>query len=288
MERHPPLTGLDHASMEAAVRASFRGLYGREPTGVPGSGVDDVNYWIAVSDHYGEFSDHVERAGWSRYWEVKLSGRDSADPALGDVPARFQPGTPTLMPTFPAPGRQIIQALYNANRELAAGTTEQQQLLTRLIAEQFAFEFGPQWGCKAAGPFRPQGPSELAFNAPPLYIWRWSDGDGHVTSVPGAPLPEPLLEPLDQTAGQVFLPVDPIDHLQVSDTRPPPRPDLPPAPVDLSPILARLDLLDQRIAMLSDHVVSVDRMADEALHRPLPRYVCKYGPFTLVSKPEGS
>jgi hypothetical protein len=190
------------------------------------------------------------------------------------------------MPDFPAAGRQIIQALYNAHRDLAAGTTEQQQLLTRLIAEQFAFEFGPQWGCKAAGPGRPQGPSELAFNAPPLYIWRWSDGDGHVTRVPGAPLPDPLLEPLDQTAGQVFLPVDAIDHLQVSDTRPPLRPL--PAPMDLEPILARLDRLEQRVATLSDHVVSVDRIADEALHRPFPRYVGTWGPFTLVSKPEGS
>jgi hypothetical protein len=207
----------------------------------------------------------------------------------GEAPTRHDGPSRTLMPDFPARGRQIIQALYDANRGLAAGTTEQQQLLTRLMAEQFAFEFGPQWGCKAAGPSRPQGPSELALNAPPLYIWRWSDGDGHVTKVPGAPLPEPLLEPLDQTAEQLFLPVDPVDHLGVSDTRPPARPDPPPPPsLDLVPILARLDRLEQRIAMLSDHVVSVDRIADEALHRPLPRYVGKFGPFTLVSKPEGS
>jgi hypothetical protein len=114
MVRHPPLTGLDRASMEAAVRASFRGLYGRDPTGVPGSGVDDVQYWIAVSDHYGEFSDHVERAGWSRYWEVKLSGLDSADPALGDQPARFQPGAapvpaPLPIPSPPAPTVEVDQ-----------------------------------------------------------------------------------------------------------------------------------------------------------------------------------
>jgi len=168
------------------------------------------------------------------------------------------------MPEFPARGRQIIQALYEANRGLAAGTTEQQQLLTRLIAEQVAFEFGPQWGCKAAGPGRPQGPSELAFNAPPLFIWRWSDGDGHVTHVPGAPLPDPLLEPLDQTAGQLFIPVDPVDHLKVSDTRPPPRPDPVPEPTaSTSPTEVLAALLVARDVLLKDSAYQTQRILDE-------------------------
>jgi hypothetical protein len=107
---HPALTGLDHASMAAAVTASFRGLYGRDPSGLPGSGADDVNYWIAVTDHYGEFSDHICRAGWSRYWETKLGGTDSADPALGDQPARFQPGQPTPPPE-PTPPPAPIPAV---------------------------------------------------------------------------------------------------------------------------------------------------------------------------------
>ena len=97
---HPPLTGLDAPSMRAAIVASFRGLFGRDPTGVPGSGADDVGYWIAVSDHYGEFSDHIWRAGWSAYWEMKLAGSDSANPALGDQPARF---LPPLAPPVPSP-----------------------------------------------------------------------------------------------------------------------------------------------------------------------------------------
>src|SRR5439155_6007810 len=178
------------------------------------------------------------------------------------------------MPSIPPRGQQIIQTLYETNRGLAIGTVEQQRLLTRLMAEQFAFEFGPQWGCKAAGPGRPPGPSELAFNAPPLYIWRWSDGDGHVTGVPGAPLPEPLLEPLEQTAGQLFLPVDPIDHLQMTDTRPPRRSD-PPASVDLGPILDRLATLERIVTGLSTQLPLVAGDAHEALHRPYPRYVAK-------------
>lgn len=97
--KHPALTALDHAAMVAAVQASYRGLYGRNPTGQPGSGVDDTSYWVAVSDHYGEFSDHVCRAGWSAYWELKLGGADSVSPTLGDQPARFLPGGVTA----PAP-----------------------------------------------------------------------------------------------------------------------------------------------------------------------------------------
>jgi len=169
---HQPLTDLDQASMRAAIVASFRGLFGRDPTGLPGSGADDVAYWIAVSDHYGEFSDHIWRAGWSAYWEMKLAGSDSANPALGDQPARFQPGILIPRPTpIPAP--------------------------------------------------------------------------------PAPPTPAP-------------------------------------APVDLGPILARLAALEQTVAALSSHLAVVADEADEALHRPLPRYVAKLFGITIVSRPEGS
>lgn len=101
--KHPTLTALDHASMVAAYEASFRGLKGRAPTWLSGSGADDGNYWIAVSDHYGEYSDGICRAGWNAYMELKLGGSDSVSPALGDQPARFQPGAPGSTPSGPAP-----------------------------------------------------------------------------------------------------------------------------------------------------------------------------------------
>jgi hypothetical protein len=89
--KKPPMTALDDVTMTAAYTASFEGLYGRPPTGVPGSGIDDTAYWIGVSNHYGKFSDGWCRAGWSRYWELKLSGADSVDPAFGDVAAFYYP-----------------------------------------------------------------------------------------------------------------------------------------------------------------------------------------------------
>ena len=194
------------------------------------------------------------------------------------------------MPEFPARGRLIIQNLYEANRTLAAGSEDQQRLLTRLIAEQLAFELGPQWGCKAASPTRPQGPSELAYLEPPLYIWRWSDGDGHVTGTIGAPLPTPLLMPLAQSAGQTFIAVDPVDHLQVSATRAPNRPsEPPPAPaVDLMPILDRIAALEQTVTALAAQMPVVAAEAHAGAHRPLPRYVAKLWGFTIVSVPEGA
>jgi hypothetical protein len=98
----PPLVALDDASMRAAVIASYTGIYGHPPSGLPGSGAEDVGYWIAISNHYGEFSDHVCRAGWSKYWEEKLRGSDSVNPALGDQPAQFQPVPTTTPPPTPA------------------------------------------------------------------------------------------------------------------------------------------------------------------------------------------
>jgi hypothetical protein len=103
--KHLALTALDHAAMEAAYTASFRGLYHRDPTGAPGSGPDDIGYWIGSYDHYGAYSDTVCRAGWNAYTETRLSGLASADPALGDQPARFQPkGTSIeVLPVPPSP-----------------------------------------------------------------------------------------------------------------------------------------------------------------------------------------
>ena len=184
----------------------------------------------------------------------------------------------------------IAKALYAQNVGLTTGTDDQSRLFIKLVAEQAAFELGPAFGLKSAGPGRPQGPSQIAYTGDPQFGgWRLVDGDGSQSGTKGGIVPNP---PWQVWPDQVFIRVDPIDHLKVSTTTPSPRPAPVPAPptdIDhLMAIVARLNALETRVAMLSDHVVSVDRLADEALHRPYPRYVCKYGPFTLVSKPEGS
>lgn len=133
--KHLALTALDHTSMLAAYTASYVGLFGHAPSMQPGSGSSDGNYWIAVSDHYGAFSDGVCRAGWNRYWEQKLLGADSLSPSLGDQPAQFQPAAPaptpipvpvpvpppTPVPTLVCPDMSAIQAeLVQLNLQVTA------------------------------------------------------------------------------------------------------------------------------------------------------------------------
>jgi hypothetical protein len=111
---HPPLTGLDRASLVAAYTASFRGLFHRDPTFTRGAGVDDGDYWISASDHYGEFSGNTCRAGWSAYWEHWLEFGHGGSPALGDEPARFQPGVAPPVPpntTHDAPPTSSLDLL---------------------------------------------------------------------------------------------------------------------------------------------------------------------------------
>jgi len=156
--KHPALTALDHASMLTAYTASFRGLFNRNPTLAPGSGVDDGNYWIAVSDHYGEFGDTVCRAGWSAYWEVKLTGQDAVNPALGDQPARFQPDrapivTPPAPPTLspqtpvmsnPAPAdTAVLAAIADLKAAMQAEHAEQTRSISDALKSfgEFALKY---------------------------------------------------------------------------------------------------------------------------------------------------
>jgi len=158
--KHPALTALDHASMLAAYTASFRGLFNRNPTLAAGSGADDGNYWIAVSDHYGEFGDSICRAGWSAYWEVKLTGQDAVNPALGDQPARFQPEsvTPSVTPPPPpslgipkpdpiaADNTAVLAAIADLKQTVSAEHAAQ----TRSIGD--ALKNVSEWALKYLGP----------------------------------------------------------------------------------------------------------------------------------------
>lgn len=95
---HRSLTALDHDSMLAAYTASFVGLFHRQPSMQPGSGSDDGEYWIAISNHYGEYGDSVCRAGWNLYRERQIGGIPTG-PKDGDVPASFLPNAPVPVPT---------------------------------------------------------------------------------------------------------------------------------------------------------------------------------------------
>ena len=172
--KHPALTALDHASMLAAYTASFRGIFNRNPTLAPGSGADDGTYWVAVSDHFGEFGDTVCRAGWSAYWEVKLTGQDAVNPALGDQPARFQPETtppsvvpaptpnastpPPSLPGGPLPDRDcttaVLAAIADLKQTVSAEHAEQTRSITAALKNvgEFALKYlAPEIGAWIVG-----------------------------------------------------------------------------------------------------------------------------------------
>jgi len=134
---------------------------------------------------------------------------------------------------LPERAQQIVDAIYRLHVDLSNGTDDTRRALMRLMAEQLAFELGPAYGVKSAGPGRPQGPSQIAYNGPEgLGGWRILDGDGSMTDVKNSPIPNPTWQ---EFPDQIFLPVDPIDHL---GARPAPAPEpipVPPPPVVVDP-----------------------------------------------------
>lgn len=102
--RHPQVSPLDHAYMVRAFTASFRGIFGREPSMQQGSGVDDGEYYIAAADHFGVYGDDQCHAGWSGYWESWLQN-GHGDLTLVQTPARFLPNLtpPVVVPPVVVP-----------------------------------------------------------------------------------------------------------------------------------------------------------------------------------------
>lgn len=162
--KHPALTALDRASMAAAYEASFVGAEGRTPTWTRGAGKDDGEYWIAVSNHFGEFGDGICRAGWSRYWELKLTtGVEALDPALGDQPARFQPQAAPIVtplppvPPAPSPQTPVMSPAAPADTAVLAAIADLKAAMQAEHAEQTrsisdALKHVSEWALKYLGP----------------------------------------------------------------------------------------------------------------------------------------
>ena len=98
--RNPQVSPLDHDYMVRAFTASFRGLFGRDPSMQPGSGKDDGEYYIGAANHYGVYGDDQCHAGWSGYWESWLQ-TGHGDLGLAQTPAKFLPFMPTPPPAPP-------------------------------------------------------------------------------------------------------------------------------------------------------------------------------------------
>lgn len=133
--RNPPVSPLDNTYMLAAFKASFQGIFGRQPTCQPGSGKDDCNYYIGASNHYGVYGDDQCHAGWSGYWESWLAV-GHGDLSLVQTPAKFLPGSepapqpqpqPTPQPS-PVPEGVLIAKVDNVSAKVDNLTIRLEQL----------------------------------------------------------------------------------------------------------------------------------------------------------------
>jgi hypothetical protein len=110
--------------------------------------------------------------------------------------------------TVPMPARvpAIVQALYAQHVDLAEGDDDQRRALQMLVCEQARFELGPAYGAKKSG----GGPSVLegsiAYLAPDgvLYAADCFNGSTRKPAVPSV---------FEEIGGQVFIPVQSVDHL---------------------------------------------------------------------------
>jgi hypothetical protein len=130
--------------------------------------------------------------------------------------------------TYPTRVQEIVDALASRHPDLVHGDDEQRRQLTGLIAEQVRFELGPNWGRKRADPGRPISVDVICTQVP-FVGWDIQIAGGVIAHFPDA---------IDLT-GQVFVPVEPVDHLGVGQPQPNPEPQpVPvPQPIDLQPLL---------------------------------------------------
>ncbi len=141
------------------------------------------------------------------------------------------------MAKWPERVQQVVETL-------AAGVAhdapdEVRRATTRKIAEQCRYELGPNWGTKRADPGRPPS-ADVVCTSAPFEGWDWS--------VPGGVASYP--DSMD-LAGQVFIVVEPKDHIGVGPVVP--KPDIPPVPsFDLAPLIARIETLEKAVLLLAE------------------------------------
>ena len=180
-----------------------------------------------------------------------------------------------MPPTFPVRGVEIVQELYGLNRHLAEGNDPDRRLLTRAIAGQFAFEFGPDWGTKSADPTRPPSKDSLVKKeGGKLWSWDWQDGDTREPQVKAG-------DTAEDVTGQHFIAVEPIDYLELSAPAPTPAP-IP----DPDPAIATFEARIKRLEQHETYITDVLRLHFSIPH-PHPAYVGRlFGAYKIRVTPE--
>jgi hypothetical protein len=152
-----------------------------------------------------------------------------------DFPAAVKAIRDRYVGRFPVPQGHGPEDFDPATGGASGVFEDKARVWVRGLAEQVRFETrDARWGVKNAGGGRPQSKDSLTFNADRLWNYDLLSGvgTGHPTLVP-----TPAAEDI---TGQVFIAVDPVDHL--GDAPAPPDPPPPPPPAgDLEARVARLE-----------------------------------------------
>lgn len=154
--------------------------------------------------------------------------------------------------TWPLRVQEIVNVLAAGVGHIAPD--DLRRATTMRIAEQCRFELGSNWGTKRYTWTHPLS-TDVICTQSPLVGWDWSVPAGI------AQFPESI-----DLRGQIFVPVDPVDHLGA-----PPGPvPLPPAPSsDLTQVLNELSALKSLlIPRLDDLAIRVNSLVE----RPFPAY----------------
>jgi hypothetical protein len=175
---------------------------------------------------------------------------------LAHVPHPPEPPDSPEEPTmeYPLPDRvyRLVVELAARFPELRRGDDEARRAFTLKVAQQVCFSLSPWWGTKRAGAGRPLSKDAIAFQddaADPPQLIGWDLIDGTTREVH----PHPIMG--EDISGQVFVSVDPVNHLGTAPPPPPPAPD------------AELDAIEARLAALEDRQIALTARL-EALERP--------------------
>jgi hypothetical protein len=150
------------------------------------------------------YPDGVHRAG-----VIAATFTDDAG-ALGErvfplsaprVDLRDVPGTTMQLPDRV---KEIITILADRFPDLRKGDDDQRRALTLKFAQHIRFELGESWGTKRAGEGRPPSKDTIA---------RMFEGKLYGADVINGSTREPQFPDMEELPGQLFITVDPVNHL---------------------------------------------------------------------------
>jgi hypothetical protein len=113
---------------------------------------------------------------------------------------------------YPDRVQEIINTLADMHPELVHGDDEARRSLTMLFAQQCCFELGSEWGTKKSSTSSPLSADVVAFTDGFIFVgWDTQIAGGIIAQFPDS----------INLTGQVFVAVDPVNHLEFPNTMPP-------------------------------------------------------------------